>query len=398
MPGPAAFSVANLSAAVSNGSVPQSLVDDKVRRVLLSMFKAGMMVPGYNPVAYTADRNSPAMQALALQAARESLVLAKNNGNLLPLNKATTQKIAIIGLYATDCRNDGGGSGSLTGPYCISITQGVTSKIAGTATTLVSDWTTADTVFVVVGINDPGEGFDRTNVDLPVVNGVDQNALVAQVLAAKPNRTVVVYTGGSAAIAGSWSNAPAIIMALYPGQEQGNALAEVIFGDYNPGGRLSISFPNTADQLPPWGPSFNTYESAGEGRGYYYYDKHNLTPLFAFGHGLSYTSFAYSNLRITGMTVQVDVKNTGTRAGDEVVQLYISDPVASVDRRVKDLRGFQRVNIAAGATATVTFTLTDQDLAYWRDSTNSWYVEPGVFNVLIGASSRDIRLQGSITK
>ena len=402
MPGPAAFSVDNLSAAVANGSVPQSLVDDKVRRVLLAMFKAGMMVSGYNPVAYTADRNSPAAQALALQAARESLVLAKNNGNLLPLNKATTQKIAIIGPYATDCRNDGGGSGSLTGPYCISITQGVTNKIAGSATTLVTDWTTADTVFVVVGINDLGEGFDRTNVDLPVVNGVDQNALVAQVMAAKPNRTVVVYTGGSAAIAGSWSTAPAIIMALYPGQEQGNALAEVIFGDYNPGGRLSISFPNTADQLPPWGPSFNIYESAGEGRGYYYYDKHNLTPLFAFGHGLSYTSFAYSNLRITQSggteTVLVDVRNSGTRAGDEVVQLYVSDPVASVDRRVKDLRGFQRVNIAAGATVTVTFTLTDQELAYWRDSSNSWYTEPGVFNVLIGASSRDIRLQGSFTK
>ena len=402
MPGPAAFSVANLSAAVSNGSVPQSLVDDKVRRILLSMFKAGMMVPGYNPVAYTADRNSPAHQALALQAARESIVLAKNNGNLLPLNKATTQKIAIIGPYATDCRNDGGGSGSLTGPYCISITQGVTSKIAGSATTLVTDWTTADTVFVVVGINDLGEGFDRTNVDLPIVNGVDQNALVAQVLAAKPNRTVVVYTGGSAAIAGSWSNAPAVIMALFPGQEQGNALAEIIFGDYNPGGRLSISFPQTADQLPPWGASFNTYESAGEGRGYYYYDKHNLTPLFAFGHGLSYTSFVYSNLRITQAggveTVMVDVRNSGTRAGDEVVQLYVSDPVASVDRRVKDLRGFQRVNIAPGATVTVTFTLTDQELAYWNDNTSSWYAEPGVYNVLVGASSRDIRLQGSFTK
>ena len=402
MPSPGAYSYANLSAAIANGSVPQSLVDDKVRRVLLAMFKAGMMAPGYNPVAYTADLNSAAAKALELQAARESIILAKNNGSLLPLNKATTQKIAIIGPYATDCRNDGGGSGSLNGPYCINITQGVTSKIAGSATTLVTDWTTADTVFVVVGINDLGEGFDRTNVDLPVVNGVDQNALVAQVLAAKPNRTVVVYTGGSAAIAGSWSNAPAVIMALYPGQEQGNALADIIFGDTNPGGRLSISFPQDASQLPPWGASFNTYESAGEGRGYYYYDKHNLTPLFAFGHGLSYTSFTYSNLRITQAggveTVLVDVKNTGTRAGDEVVQLYVGDPVASVDRRVKDLRGFQRVNIAAGVTTTVTFTLTDQDLAYWRDSTQSWYAEPGVFNVLIGASSRDIRIQGSFTK
>src|SRR5258705_6543454 len=284
-----------------------------------------MSAGGPTPPAYTADLNSAADRALDLQAAHETIVLAKNNGNLLPLNKTTTQKIAIIGPYATNCRNDGGGSGSLIGPYCIDITQGITSKVAGSNTTIVSDWTTADTVFVVVGINDLGEGFDRTNVDLPVVNNVDQNALVAQVLAAKPNRTVVVYTGGSAAIAGSWSNAPAVIIALYPGQEQGNALADIIFGDYNPGGRLSISFPNTADQLPPWGPTFNIYESAGEGRGYTYYDKHNLTPLFAFGHGLSYTSFAYSNLRITGMTVQVDVQNSGTRAGDEVVQLYVGD-------------------------------------------------------------------------
>src|SRR5258706_11937514 len=168
MPGPSAFSVANLSAAIANGSVPQSLVDDKVRRVLLSMFKAGMMVPGYNPVAYTADLKSAANNALELQAARESIILAKNNGNVLPLNKATTHKIAIIGPYATDCRNDGGGSGSLTGPYCINITQGVTSKIARSNTTIVSDWTTRDTAFVVVGINDLGEGFDRTNVDLPL--------------------------------------------------------------------------------------------------------------------------------------------------------------------------------------------------------------------------------------
>jgi len=401
MPSPGAFSYANLSAAISNGSVPQSLVDDKVRRILLTMFKAGMFAPGYNPVAYTADLKSAATRTLALQAARESMVLAKNTGNLLPLNKATTQRIAVIGPYANDCRNDGGGSGSLTGPYCISPLQGITSKISGSATTLVTDWTTADYVFVVVGINDLGEGFDRTNVDLPVVGGVDQNALVAQVMAAKPNRTIVVYTGGSAAVAGSWSNAPAVVIAFYPGQEQGTALADVLFGDYNPAGRLAVSFPNTASQIPPWGQSFNVYESAGEGRGYYYYDKHNLTPLFAFGHGLSYSAFTYSNLRITPgttVTIQVDVQNTGTRAGDEVVQLYVGDPVASVDRRVKDLRGFQRVNLAPGALATITFTLTDQDLAYWNDATNGWRTEPGAFNVLIGASSRDIRLQGSFNK
>jgi beta-glucosidase len=402
MPGSAAFG--QLGTFVANGQLPQSILDDKVRRILTSKYANGMMAAGYNATAFTGVVNTPAQNAIARTAAQKSLVLAKNNGNILPLSKTATQTIAVIGDYATICRNDGGGSGSLNGPYCVTPLQGIQSKVASNVT-ITTNWQTANWVIVVVGINDLGEAFDRTNLDLP--NGptcnCSQNALVAQVLAAKPNNTIVVYTGGSFTIGGSWSSAPAVVVALYPGQEQGNALADVLFGDYNPGGRLSVTFPADASQVPAW--PTTTVEPAGEGRGYFYYDKHNLTPLFPFGHGLSYTTYAYTNLRISPtsvtagqtVTVMVDVQNTGTRAGEEVVQLYVHDQVASVDRRVKDLRGFQRVALTAGQTKTLTFTLTSSDLAFWNDTTGSWLAEPGAFDVLIGASSRDIRLQGTFT-
>jgi beta-glucosidase len=251
---------------------------------------------------------------------------------------------------------------------------------------------------VVVGINDGGETIDRSNLDLP--NG--QNDLVTQVLKVKPDKTIVVFTGGSWAIAGAWSTAPAVVIALYPGQEQAHALADVLFGDYNPAGRLSISFPNDASQVPAWN---STYEPAWEGRGYFYYDSKNLTPLFAFGHGLSYTTFAYSNLSITPLsvvmpdvvTVNVDVANTGGRAGDEVIQLYLKPPQTTVQRRIKDLRGFKRIALAPGEKKTVTFHLLERDLAYFSEADSLFTTEPGVYTVQIGASSRDIRQQGSFT-
>jgi beta-glucosidase len=406
MPGAAAFSVQNLSAAVANGIVPQALIDDKVRRILLSMFRAGMFAPGYTYVdsRYTGIWNTAEQKALERQAGRAGIVLARNTGALLPLDPNRTQRVAVIGPFANTARFGAIGSGFMTPHYAFNPLQGIQARAAGSNTTVVTDnWMSADIVVIVVGINDEGEGFDRSNLALPVVNGVDQNALVAQVLSAKPDRTVVVYTGGSASMAGSWSNAPAVVIAFYPGQEQGNSLADVLFGDHNPAGRLSVTFPANPSQVPPWGVTQTVYEGAGEGRGYFYHDRNNLVPLFPFGHGLSYTSFQYSNLRVSPatigpsgtITVQVDVQNTGARAGEEVVQLYVADPVASVERRVKDLRGFQRVAFAPGERKTVTFTLREPDLAFWNDATSAWLAEAGAFNVLVGASSRDIRLQGS---
>jgi len=278
--------------------------------------------------------------------------------------------------------------------------------------------------------HDLGEGFDRQNLDLPKFNAKgelalnqfgaatpgpnppydqDQNALVAQALAVKPKNTIVVYTGGSFSVAGTWSTAPGVLIALYPGGDQGNAIADVLFGDYNPGGHLSVTFPMNAADVPAFGTDnvalYSQYEAVEEGRGWPYYDKHNLPVLFPFGHGLSYTTFLYSNLQVTPTTVaqtatvnvKVDVHNTGARAGDEAVQLYVADVAASVPRRVKDLRGFLRVSLAAGEKKTVSFTLKPSDLAYYDDKASKWVAEAGVFNVMVGSSSRDLRLLGSFT-
>jgi beta-glucosidase len=185
----------------------------------------------------------------------------------------------------------------------------------------------------------------------------------------------------------------------------------VLFGDYNPGGKIPFTFPADSIQLPRFGIKVpddwqkgDTYEVAWEGRGYPYFDLHNYKPLFCFGHGISYTTFAYSNLLITpnngypGDTfkVSVDVKNTGTRSGDEVVQLYLHDQQSNLPRRYKDIRGFRRVPLAAGETKTVTFNLVEQDLEYYDDNVSAWVIEPGPIDVLVGSSSLDIRKQGTL--
>jgi beta-glucosidase len=245
---------------------------------------------------------------------------------------------------------------------------------------------------VVAGIEE-GEFRDRAVLELPG----HQEDLIAAV-AATGTPVVVVIVGGSAVTMSHWiDRVDAILDVWYPGEQGGNALADVLFGDANPAGRLPITFPLAAGQLPL------SYDHTPTGRGDDYVD---LTgqPLFPFGYGLSYTTFAYSALAITPDTVGAGdtavvtcrVKNTGTRAGDEVVQLYIHDELASVARPVMALAGFARVRLAAGEERAVRFTLPPERLRL-RDQAGRWVVEPGDFRVMIGASSKDIRLRGVLT-
>ena len=236
------------------------------------------------------------------------------------------------------------------------------------------------------------EGFaggDRTDIGLPR----PQQALLEQVCAlGKP--VVLVLLNGSA-LAVDWADAhvSAIVEAWYPGEEGGAAIADVLFGDYNPAGRLPVTFYRGVDQLPP----FNEYAMIG--RTYRYLAE---PPLYPFGHGLSYTRFDYRHLRLdppqigpAGQTlVSVDVCNTGERAGDEVVQLYVSYPDSAVARPIRELKGFHRLSLAPGETRTVEFTLAAAQLAWWNNA--GWAVEPGAVYVLIGSSSEDIRLQGEV--
>ena len=244
----------------------------------------------------------------------------------------------------------------------------------------------ADVAVVFVGIIE-GEGKDRASLRLPGL----QEDLIEKIINTGTPTIVVLMTGS--AVVGEWiEKVPAIIQAWYPGQEGGTAIAEVLFGEYNPGGKLPFTWPRHEGQLPLY------YNYKPSGRGYDYVDMPG-TPLFPFGHGLSYTEFQYSNLKIEAdeekgyVKVSVDVENVGKMKGDEVVQLYIRDVVASIARPLKELKGFKRITLNPGERKTVTFTLTPDDLAFF-DLNMRRVVEPGAFEVMIGSSSEDIRLRG----
>ena len=227
-----------------------------------------------------------------------------------------------------------------------------------------------------------------------------QDELIQAVAAANP-RTIVVFNAGDPVTLTRWiDRVPGVIDAFYGGEETGHALAAALFGDVNPGGKLPFTFLKRLEDSPASAnyPGVNLHVIYV---GYRYFDKHpEVTPLFPFGFGLSYTSFAYSDLKLpqssTGsLEASLTVRNTGTRAGAEVVQLYLSDPHASVDRPVKELKGFRRVELAPGESKLVTFPLDRRALSFYSPETKQWVSEPGSFEVLVGSSSRDIRARGS---
>jgi len=243
---------------------------------------------------------------------------------------------------------------------------------------------------VVAGIVE-GEGRDRAELDL---SGSQEELIKAVTATGVP--TVVVLMTGSAVTMGNWiDEVPAIIEAWYAGEEGGNAVADVLFGDYNPGGKLPITFPQSVGQCPLY------YNPKPSGRGYDYVTMSGK-PLFPFGHGVSYTEFEYTNLQVApkkikptdSIEIRVDVQNVGAREGDEVVQLYLHDVVASVTRPLKELRGFKRITLKPGEKQTVTFLLLPEQLSF-LDQNMQRVIEPGVFEILMGSSSEDIRVKGS---
>jgi beta-glucosidase len=337
------------------------------------------------------------------------MILIKNDGNLLPIDKSSPVTIAMVGPWASQIRCGPVGSAQNCPSKHYTPPNQAVKQIGGANITVTSDYANCDYAVVCIGPNDEGEGFDRNEVSLPDT----QDKLAGTVLAAKPGHTIVWYTGGSTADSGNWNKAPAILMSMYPGEDHTLAMAEVLFGVYNPGGKIPLTFPADSIQLPRFGVNVadyskyggDPYEDVWEGRGYPYYDYHNMKPLFCFGYGLSYTTFGYNNLRITPnsgypgdtFAVSVDVKNTGSVAGDEVVQLYLHDEQSAQPRRYKDLRGFRRVPLAVGETKTVNFYLVEREMEYYDTTQSVWVVEPGPIDVLVGSSSLDIRQQGTIT-
>jgi beta-glucosidase len=249
---------------------------------------------------------------------------------------------------------------------------------------------TSDVAIVVASINE-GEGRDRSNLDLP---GAQEELIKAITETGTP--TVVVLMTGSAVTMSKWvDKVPAVVEAWYAGEEGGGAIADVLFGDYNPAGRLPITFPQAVGQVPLY------YNHKPTGRAYDYTDLSGK-PLFPFGHGLSYTKFEYSNLKIDPskitpkgkVEISFEIKNVGNRKGDEVVQLYLHDIVASVTRPVKELKGFRRIALDSKEKKTVSFEVTPDQLSFLDQNMKS-VVEPGTFEVMIGSSSEDIRLKST---
>jgi beta-glucosidase len=403
----------DLPTLVSTGRITQSTINEAVRHVLRTKLVAGMLdtYPAGNPE----DVDSPAHRQLCYEAGQSCLVLLKNQDRILPLNKKTIKKIALIGPNADQAQTDGTGSSWVTPSYSVTPRAGIERKVsAGTVlyskgcdinSTSTSGFTDAknkaqqsDVVVFIGGLDtsQEGEGADRNggSVALP---GKQQD-LINELAVVNKNIIVVLYSGGICGVNRCIDNIKGLVYAWYPGQEGGNAVADVLFGDYNPGGKLPVTMPTTDSQLPPRDDNFNN----DYGCGYRWFDQKKYVPQFAFGYGLSYTTFSYANLAISPVsapagkliTVNVDVTNTGSRSGDEVVQLYVTDNQASVPMPVKQLKAFKRISLNPGETRAVSFTLTNEAFYYYDESSSSYRVEPGSFTVRIGGSSDNLPMQG----
>ena len=404
-----------LQASLDQDWIKESDIDTALTRVLRARFLLGEFDPP-NEVPYAQIHasviESEANAQLALQAARAAIVLLKNDQGLLPLDKDMLGSIAVIGPHGDDVTL-GGYSGNPS--HTVSPLAGINDKLAASGSvrveyaqgcTITGDKDQAaidaaadlarasDVAVVFVGTNLEvlREEMDRANWDLPGAQG----DLIQAVAAANPKTIVVLITAGPLAVDWAQANVPAIMTAFYDGQAQGAAIADVLFGDTNPGGKLSTSWYKGITTLPP----IDDYDIR-KGRTYLYFGGEVLYP---FGHGLSYTEFTYDKLRLspnaidaTGATsISVDVANIGSRPGDEVVQLYSHDVQATVPRPIKQLRGFQRVHLGVGQTTTVSFTLKAKDLAYWDTANHAWRVDAGTFEMLVGSSSADIRVRDSL--
>lgn len=422
---------------VKEGGLSEEVIDDRVRDILRVKFLVGLFDTPYQTDLAGADREveKEENETIALQASRESVVLLKNAGGLLPLDINSIRKIAVCGPNA----NEEGYALTHYGPLAVDVTtvlEGIQEKTKGKAEVLyakgcdlvdahwpeseiidyplteeeqseidkaVENARQADVAVVVLGGGQRtcGENKSRSSLDLP-----GRQLQLLQAIQATGKPVVLILINGRP-LSVNWADrfVPAILEAWYPGSKGGTALADILFGDYNPGGKLTVTFPKTVGQIPfnfPCKPSSQI--DGGKNPG----PDGNMSringALYPFGYGLSYTTFKYSDLDISpkvitpneSATVRLKVTNTGKRAGDEVVQLYIRDVVSSIITYEKNLAGFERVHLEPGETKELSFTIDRKHLEL-PDADMKWIVEPGDFVLMAGASSEDIRLNGTLT-
>ncbi len=409
-----------LHEALEQNLVTEADVDRNIKGSLRVMIRLGLLdPPDKNPYAKIGAAGEPEPplsdkhKALARLVTQESIVLLKNADNFLPLEKAKLKSVAVIGPRANEVLLDWY---SGTPPYRVTPVEGIKNKLGAdvTVNSTTNDDSAeqvklakeSDVVIVCVGNNPigvpdgeweqvsvPSEG--REAVDRQSIN-LEQEELIKQVYAANPRTVVVLISSFPYAINWTQAHVPAIVHLTHCSEELGNALADVLFGDYSPAGRLVQTWPKSLDQLPPM-MDYNIRD----GRTYMYFKGE---PLYAFGFGLSYTTFKYSGLKTSSptlakdgaMDVSVDVRNTGARAGEEVVQLYVKHEKSAYEHPAQELRGFKRVALQPGETKTVVLRLPAASLGYWDRAKHAFVVEGGKLELRVGASSADERLKTTV--
>ncbi|MCX6168493.1 MAG: glycoside hydrolase family 3 C-terminal domain-containing protein [Ignavibacteriales bacterium] len=408
----------NLADLVKEGKVSKKVLDESVRRVLRIKFRLGLFDDPYKYCDVEREKKSIMSKEIVqatLESARESIVLLKNENNLLPLRK-DLKKIAVVGPLANS-KDDplGGWDQQGNTNNVVTVLEGIKNKLGNVAEISFEEGCTiegkekggfskavdlvksSDVAIVVIGEsrNMTAEASSRAKLDLPGV----QQSFVEEIQKTGKPIVVVLMNGRPLTITWIQQNISAVVESWYLGIQAGNAIADVLFGDYNPSGKLPVTFPRYVGQIPIY------YNHKNTGRPYdpknhftsYYMDLEN-TPLYPFGFGLSYTTFAYSDITLSknkikkseSITVSVNIRNSGTRDGEEVVQLYIRDLVGSVTRPVKELKDFTKIFLRAGESKKVEFTLTPEKLKFY-DINMNFVVEPGDFKVFVGTNSDDVK-------
>ncbi|TFF96210.1 MAG: glycosyl hydrolase [Promethearchaeota archaeon] len=391
---------------VKKGDIPEEYIDDSVCRIISQEIR---FAKNQNSELYNKDKiASQTHTNLALEAARKSIVLLKNSNEILPLQKNDIKKIAIIGDLANTENLGDKGSSRVYPPYVITPLQGIKNEVGDNIKVIydegrnpsetIDNVKDSDAIIIVVGFTHKDEGENMTfgggDRDSLTLKPKDEKLILK--LTKSFDNCIVIMEGGSAIITEKWrQRVPAIIMAWYPGMEGGTALAEIIFGNTNPSGKLPIVFPKSLDQLPYFDAKTKEIEY-GYYHGYRLMEKEGYEPAFPFGFGLSYTSYKYDNLKIHNnkihkeedIMVSIDITNTGKIEGEEVVQLYVGYPNSTIERPKKELKGFSRIILSPQETKNISFSVKPEELAYYDSKEKKWIIEDGQYIVYVGSSSQ----------
>lgn len=415
----------HLAKLVREGKVPESMVDDAVHRILKVKFELGLFDDPYkfcDPVREKEQLNNPEHALIARDVARKSIVLLKNEKDLLPLSE-NLKTIAVIGpLVKAVKQNKGFWDVEVPGVdsnFIVTQWEGIENKVGKNTKLLyakgceiegenregfaeaVDIAEQADVVILSIGEKRDmsGEAKSRSNLSIPGV----QEELLKELLATGKPVVVLINAGRPLVFNYTADNAPAILYTWWLGSEAGNAIADVLFGDYNPSAKLTMTFPRSVGQIPIYYSYLNTGRPAQNDQDRHYRSAYldlSIYPKYEFGYGLSYTTFSYSNLHLSKKIINKDEKieasvtiaNTGKYDGEEIIQLYLRDLVASISRPVKELKDFQKISLKAGESRTITFIIDKEKLSFYNNQLQ-WVAEPGEFELMIGASSQDIRVK-----